>query len=242
MTAALCIDWGNTRIKAGVFVGDQLVKSYVFSEQDAISQVEAIIEQYTISHAILSSVVNNDGELIALLSQKVKFIKLTDNTRLPIINAYSSPKTLGADRIACVVGANNVYPHNNCLIICVGTAITYNFITKNLTFRGGNITPGIHLRFKSLNDYTDKLPYVSVNGDNTLLGYDTETSIRSGVIWGITAEIDGMIDLYKKQFGEVEVMITGGDSSIFASKIKNKTFADENLLLKGLYTILKYNV
>lgn len=242
MTAALCIDWGNTRIKAGVFVGYQLVKSFVFNEQDAIAQIAAILPQYNVTHAILSSVVNNDTDVAELLSGKVKFIRLTNATPLPIMNAYSSPTTLGADRIACVVGANNVYPNNNCLVICVGTAITYNYITKNRAFRGGNITPGIHLRFKALHDYTDKLPYVSVNGDNTLLGYDTETSIRSGVIWGIAAEIDGMIDLYKNQFSEVEVMITGGDSSIFASKIKNKTFADENLLLKGLYTILKYNV
>lgn len=242
MTAALCIDWGNTRIKAGVFVADKLIKSYNFSESDALDQMDEIIHHYNVTHAILGSVVNNDSEMVQYLSNKVAFLKLSDTTPLPIINAYSTPQTLGTDRLACVVAANNVFPDNNCLVICVGTAITYNYITERKTFRGGNITPGVHLRFKALNDYTDKLPYVSIKGDSSLMGYDTETSIRSGVIWGIAAEIDGMINFYRQQYNGLKVIITGGDSSIFATKIKNETFADENLLLKGLYTILKHNV
>ena len=75
-----------------------------------------------------------------------------------------------------------------------------------------------------------------------LLGYDTETGIRSGVLNGIAAEMDGMINSFREQFQEVNVFLTGGDAPLFAGKLKNQIFADSQLLLKGLNLILRHNV
>ncbi len=238
----LCIDWGNTRVKAATFQDDRLVNEYNFSEEEALTRLMGIIEEYKPQATILSSVAHHPPELKVLLQEHTQFMTLSSQTSLPIMNAYHSPETLGADRLALAVAANNLYPDNNNLVISVGTAITYNFVHKNKAFRGGNITPGLDMRFRALHEYTDKLPLVSELGELVILGYDTETSIRSGVLIGIAAEIDGMINLYREQYPDLNVVLTGGNAHLFADKLKNRIFADSQLLLKGLNTILRHNV
>jgi type III pantothenate kinase len=132
-------------------------------------------------------------------------------------------------------------PGKNVLAISAGTAITYNLLLSNRIFRGGNITPGLDMRFRALHDYTDQLPMISEQGELLLLGYDTETSIRSGVVFGIAAEIDGMINKYREQYSDVETVLTGGNAGLFADKLKNRIFAVPQLLLQGLNTILLHN-
>ena len=158
-----------------------------------------------------------------------------------MINAYNSTGTLGMDRIALSVGMQDLYPQKNNLVICLGTAITYNFSQIHGIFRGGNITPGMKMRFKALNEFTDKLPLIEENGEILLLGYDTTTCIRSGVVLGIAAEIDGMINNYRTQYPDFNVILTGGDCAFFVNRLKNRTFADDQLLLKGLNSILNHN-
>ena len=238
----LCIDWGNTRVKAAIFQDDKLLKDDNFSEEQALTRLMELIEEYKPKAAILSSVANHPPELKVLLQEHTQLLVLSSQTLLPIMNAYLSPETLGVDRLALAVGANDLYPNNDNLVISVGTAITYNFVHKNRAFRGGNITPGVALRFKALHEYTDKLPLVTEQGELILLGYDTETSIRSGVLMGIAAEIDGMINFYREQYPDLNVVLTGGNAMLFADKLKNRIFADSQLLLKGLNTILRHNV
>src|SRR6185437_12495295 len=134
----------------------------------------------------------------------------------------------------------------NNLVIALGTCITYNFINKYSGFNGGSISPGMEMRFKALNYYTAKLPLVKLDPENTswnfpLIGYDTDTNILSGVLLGMAAEIDGIINEYKEKFDKFNVLLTGGDTVNFAQHIKNKIFADPYLILKGLYAISKYN-
>lgn len=238
----LCIDWGNTRVKAAIFRENTLVSDYNFSEEEALTRLMGLVEEYKPDAAILSSVSNHPPELKALLQEHTRLLTLSSSTTLPIMNAYHSPETLGADRLALAVGAHHLFPEQNNLVISIGTAVTYNFIHKNRAFRGGNITPGMDLRFRSLHEYTDKLPLVNEQGELLLLGYDTETSIRSGVVIGMTAEIDGMINLYREQYPDLNVVLTGGYAPFFAGKLKNRIFADAQLLLKGLNTILQHNV
>lgn len=238
----LCIDWGNTRVKAAIFQEDKLLKDFNFSEEEALTRLMEIIDEYKPKAAILSSVSHHPPELKVLLQEHTQLVTLNSQTSIPIMNAYLSPETLGADRLALAVGANSQYPEHNNLVISVGTAITYNFVHKNKTFRGGNITPGVELRFRALHEFTDKLPLVTEEGELVLLGYDTETSIRSGVLTGIATEIDGMINLYKEQYPDLNVVLTGGNAALFADKLKNRIFADSQLLLKGLNTILRHNV
>ncbi|KAA5534740.1 type III pantothenate kinase [Taibaiella lutea] len=238
----LCIDWGNSRIKAAIFQDEKIVKDYNFSEDEALTGIVGLMETHKPKAVILSAVANYPPELKMLLQDHAKLIILNSNTSLPIMNAYHSPDTLGADRLALAVAANHLFPQYDNLVISLGTAITYNFLPKNRAFRGGNITPGMEMRFKALHEFTDKLPLVAQQGDLVLLGYDTETSIRSGVMMGIAAEIDGMINFYKEQYPTLNVTLTGGNAPLFADKIKNQIAHDSQLLLKGLDVILRHNV
>lgn len=238
----LCIDWGNTRVKAALFNEQTLVSDYNFSEEEALTGIVNLVNTNQPEATILCSVANHPPELKMLLQEQTRLVVLTSNTVLPIMNAYHSPDSLGMDRLAIAVAANAAYPDRNNLVVSVGTAITYNFVHQNKAFRGGSISPGLHLRFRALHEFTDKLPLVSENGDVPVLGYDTETSIRSGVVLGMAAEIDGMINYYKEQYSGLNVVLTGGNAGLFAGKLKNQIFADSQLLLKGLNTILRHNV
>lgn len=238
----LCIDWGNTRVKAAIFEAEQLLHEVNYSEEEALTALHNLINEHQPTHSILCSVTHHPPELKAILQDNTKLVVLNSQTDLPIMNAYFSPESLGPDRLALAVAIAGMYPGKNNLVISAGTAITYNFVHQNRAFRGGSIAPGMDMRFKALHEFTDKLPLVSEQGEQLLLGYDTETSIRSGVIFGLCAEIDGMINFYKEQYSEINVVLTGGNASVFASKLKNRIFADSQLLLKGLNSILLYNV
>lgn len=243
MSVNLCIDWGNSSVKAAIFDNDTLQKQFSFPGEQALEKVSGILETYNPAKAILCSVVSHDSEVEDLVRSKIRSLVVLDGyTRTPINNAYLSQDTLGPDRLAMVVGAHMQYPANNNLVICLGTCITYNLIQKTKTFRGGAISPGMHMRLKAMHTLTDKLPDVSAQGDLMLLGYDTETCIRSGAIYGMAAEIDGMIRDYSAQYPDFNAILTGGDAPFFASKVKSKIFADPDLLLKGLNLILNYNV
>ncbi len=239
-TVHFCIDFGNTRKKIGYFNGNKLINEITL-RQDYQQHIEELLERHKPESTILSSVVNHDAAIEEMLSQKTKLILLTDKTPLPFLNAYASPTTLGNDRLALVAALREYYPGKNGLAISVGTCITYNFLAANNTFRGGAISPGVNMRLRSLHDYTDQLPLVSDKGYDSLLGFDTETAIRSGVLNGIASEIDGMIARFEEEYGEINAVLTGGDTRYFARRLKKEIFADQYFTLKGLYAILVYN-
>jgi type III pantothenate kinase len=243
MSINLCIDWGNTNVKAAIFDNDAIHKQLSFSDESALEKVSTLIETYKPAKAVMCSVVRHDDELMHMIKSHIRSaMKVDGYTRTPINNAYLSPDTLGPDRLALAVGAHMQYPAKNNLVICAGTCITYNLVQKNKTFRGGAISPGLHMRIKAMHGFTDGLPEIAVNGDLMLLGYDTETCMRSGAVLGTAAEIDGMIQNFESQYPDFNAILTGGDAPLFASKIKSKIFADPDLLLKGLNQILNYNV
>src|SRR5690606_25187541 len=238
----LCIDWGNTRVKAAIFSHDFLKVADNFSEEDALTGIIGLAQEYAPAAAIISSVAHHPPELEVLLKEHCPLVAFNTDTNLTIMNAYGSPETLGLDRLAIAVGINNRFRNEDALAISIGTAITYNFVQKNNIFRGGQISPGVRLRLRALHEFTDKLPLVSQEGSVPLLGYDTESSIRSGVMLGIAAEIDGMIANYQAQYPGINVVLTGGDAPFFDNKLKNRIFADSQLLMQGLHSILKHNV
>ncbi|HET8573151.1 MAG TPA: type III pantothenate kinase [Edaphocola sp.] len=242
MKKHLCIDWGNTRLKAGFFVGEKLEKEYNFSHEEAVTQLVSLTTTIKPDAAIFCSVANHPAGLPEAISGHTQLIVLNSSTSLPFMNAYQSPETLGADRLALVAGAQALYPNETSLSISVGTAITYNFLQGGRIFRGGNITPGVSLRLRSLNEHTDRLPLVNQNGNDALLGYDTDAGIRAGVLWGIAAEIEGMLNFYQTQYSCFNSVLTGGDLPLFANKFKSRIFADSQILLKGLNLILNHNV
>jgi type III pantothenate kinase len=239
----LCLDFGNTSCKASLIENDQIIKMFSFSESEAVQAVEDILVEYTPQNAILSSVLNNDEQVMRLLqAQCKKAIVLDHNTDLPFINAYNSPEQLGVDRLALAAGALRAFPGRNCLVISLGTAITYNFITATKFFRGGAISPGPKLRYESLHTQTAKLPLIKEElGFAPILGFDTESSIKSGVINGIIGEIEYFIQEFSKDFSELAVVVTGGYLPLFENKIKSQIFADSKFLMKGLNLILNHN-
>jgi len=236
----LCLDFGNTRLKYALFNEDQMVESATLAN-DTVSAIQDILDKYTPDASILSSVINHIPEIETVLAERTSFHKLSHLTQLPFIVPVGKPETMGADRIALAAAAVKFYPGKNNLVIGLGTAVTYNFINKYNEFLGGSISPGMELRFKSLNDYTALLPLVKKDWNFPLVGYDTKTNILSGVILGMIKEIDGIIDAYTEKYENFNVILTGGDSSFFEVHLKNTIFADPEFLFKGLYAISFYN-
>jgi type III pantothenate kinase len=238
----LCIDWGNTLVKAAVIEHGNFLVQETFTASEAPDRISRLIDAQQPRASILCSVVNHEEGIEALLAERTHYVKLGQNTNLPIMNAYHSADTLGADRLAAVAGAHAEHPDKNSLVVVLGTCITYNFITKNGAFRGGAISPGFQMRLDAMHHFTDGLPQVEREGPTLLLGYDTATCMRSGVVFGITAEVEGMVADFAKEYGEFNAVLTGGDAPFFARHIKSGIFADPQIMLKGLYQILKHNV
>lgn len=236
----LCLDFGNTRKKYAIVEKGNLISEGIFDFEN-VNDIEHLIVESNADKSILSSVVDHSPEVEDVLKNYTHFHKLSIESKLPITSPVGKPQTIGADRLATAVAAITLYPMDNNLVIVLGSCITYNFITKNHEFIGGSISPGMEMRFKALNQFTARLPRAEAEWNIPVLGYDTKTNIQSGVIYGIAAEIDGIIDLYKEKFNKFNVHLTGGDTPFFGSLIKNKIFADPYLIYKGLYAISEYN-
>jgi type III pantothenate kinase len=243
MSLNICIDWGNSRVKAAIYNNDdQLIELKRFPIDDAKDGIAAMMAEHKPNKGILCSVSDRSLAIEPMLKEGMRvLVVMNNNTPVPIMNAYTSPGTLGADRVALAVAAFESNPGKNSLVICIGSCITYNFMQKNKTFRGGAISPGLHMRLNAMHHFTDKLPTVMPEGELLLLGYDTETCMRSGAVYGMAAEIDGMIAEYSSQYSDFNAVLTGGDAPFFEGKLKSKIFADPNLLMKGLNIILKHN-
>jgi type III pantothenate kinase len=238
----LCIDQGNSSTKIGVFKGDEMIFSSQIPQPDFMG-ISDLFQQYDIRSTILSSVTNSSEELEGFLNKKCeRFISLSHETPLPVINLYKTPETLGKDRLAAVTGAVSLMPGNDLLVIDAGTAITYDFVNALGVYHGGNIAPGINLRLKSLFEFTQNLPLVEAETGVDFMGNDTRSAIQSGVLYGIVFEIDGYIERLMLKYPKLSVFLTGGSSFYFENKLKNRIFANENLVLIGLNRILQYNV
>jgi type III pantothenate kinase len=241
LPVSLCLDFGNTNWKGALFQGDRMAEKFMLQQSNIHEEITRILNLYSPTKVILSSVVNHEKSIENLIAKQATLYVLNSNDfRLPFLNAYGSPETLGHDRLALVAALSKFYPGEDSLVISVGSCVTYNFLAKNNAFRGGAISPGLEMRLRSLNEFTDKLPLISREGHVSLLGYDTETSLRSGVVMGIASEIDGMIERYESQYGRINAVLTGGDGAFFESRLKSKIFADSNFLFKGLYAILEF--
>jgi type III pantothenate kinase len=235
----VAIDIGNTQLKFGVFEGTELKE--VLLGEDALGN---ILMQYNLEHAIISQTGSNDFIQQQLRDKGVNTLFLSPKLKLPLKVRYKTPDTLGADRLAGSVACNFTYPGSNILKIDFGTCITYDFITATGEYIGGAISPGMMMRFKSLHNYTAKLPLVDPMQFTAfdLTGTDTTTSIASGVVNGIKEEVNGIIKEYDARFGNLKVVATGGDSGLFVTLLKCEIFARPYLVLEGLNLILNYNL
>lgn len=167
------------------------------------------------------------------------WLEIDRDSSLPVDIAYRSPETLGMDRVCSAVGARELIGKGPLLCIDAGTAITYDYIDRADRYVGGGISPGIRTRFRALNHFTASLPLVKLEGRLPLVGDDTETSIRSGVVNGVIAELAGITERYRELAGsDLKVAITGGDADFLGNHLKNINFVDSNLLLRGILAIV----
>ena len=241
----LIIDIGNTACKLAVYDDNQLIYSDK-GETELVPfamMANAVIKEYNVQNCIIASVslpfLPFSGMLKGIPGT---IITLDASTPLPIINRYSTPHTLGSDRIAAAVGATVLFPGTSCLIIDAGTAITYDYVKDGTEYLGGNISPGIDMRFMALNQFTSRLPMVSDPKPTETFGLSTTEAISNGVINGVIHEINGYIDDFEKKNVNSRIILTGGSSIYLCKKLKNTIFAEPNLVTIGLNRILNYNV
>ena len=240
----LVIDLGNTRTKLAFFQKGELI---AHEELDGDLELipEHLLQQYQPESAILCSVVHHAPSLVKQLSSLPFFLVFNHESPIPIENNYASPETLGLDRLANACAAANHSPGENCLIIDAGTCLKFDFVDAEGKYKGGAISPGLHMRYEALNTFTDKLPLIGGPTETPLIGTTTETSIRSGVANGILKEIEGITHTYQQCYPNLKVFLTGGDSEAVAKALmsgKNSIFADNFLTLRGLHAILQYQL
>jgi type III pantothenate kinase len=238
----LTIDVGNTRIKAAVFEQDTVVEVFIFTKEELLNQADFILDKFQkIQNLVVASVGKVEKEQFLSLQNRVKIHFITPETEFPFTNLYSTPSTLGTDRMVLAAGAVLNFPKQNRLVIDSGTCITYDFVDEDDNYLGGAISPGIGLRYKALHDYTAKLPLLAKNNPESFIGGSTQESIHSGVVNGVALEIDGFIELYRTQYAKFIIILTGGDAEFLAKRLKNTIFANSNFLLESLNQTFQYN-
>lgn len=235
----LVIDSGNSAAKVGIFDHLRLAENYTFP---TLEKVREFMEHSHYDNLIISSVKSDAGSIASWAPKEKKRFILNKDLPLPIRNLYSTPETLGMDRLAAVCGAHQLFPSCHCLVIDAGTCITYDFIDRSGAYHGGSISPGMNMRFQAVNTFTAKLPLVSPKAGVNLIGDSTETSIQSGVVNGLLAEIEGIIGQYIDKYPDLNVILCGGDAGFFENQLKASIFASPELVLIGLNSILIYNV
>ncbi|HEX8037818.1 MAG TPA: type III pantothenate kinase [Chryseosolibacter sp.] len=235
----LVIDSGNSAAKVGIFDHLRLAENHAFPTLD---NVRDFMEHTNYDNLIISSVKSDAASIASWVPKEKKTFILSKDLPLPIRNLYSTPETLGMDRLAAVCGARQLFPSSHCLVIDAGTCITYDFIDKSGSYHGGSISPGMRMRFQAVNTFTAKLPLVSPKAGVKLIGDSTETSIQSGVVNGLLAEIEGIISQYIDKYPGLNVILCGGDAGFFENQLKASIFASPELVLTGLNSILIYNV
>jgi type III pantothenate kinase len=238
----LIIDIGNTRTKVALFNQGELMISFPV-DSFTPNDLKLLLDGHpNIENAIVSTVKENQEVLFSALRKYIPHVvELDYNTPLPIENCYETPETLGKDRIAAAVGANKLIPNQNILVIDAGTAITYDFVNENNQYTGGFISPGLNMRFKALNYFTDKLPLLKPELPGHFEGKNTIDSIRGGVQLGLEGEINQIIQHFQYFNHNLTIIISGGDKSYFEKLLKKHKFVTREVILLGLNTILEYN-
>ncbi len=238
-TMIIAIDSGNTYAKVGWFDQEKLVRF------QARLVWKDLIEEIRLSkpdHIVFSSVSYTVTELKSALGVDIPILELSPQTPLPIRKNYDTPETLGADRVAAAVGAQVLYPNEDLLIIDMGTCITYDFLEHTGSFEGGIISPGLRMRFNAMHTFTKRLPQLEPEAIPDLIGKSTKGAMESGVMNGVLAEIEGIIERYRHISPNLSVIMCGGDTTFFESSLKPSIFVVPELVLIGLNRILRYNV
>lgn len=237
----LAIDIGNSQIKGAVFKHNTISDTFIFAYSEWQKKIENIFERYPLlSHLIVSSVGKLSEDDFLWIDKKIQISFVSRQMKFPFTNLYKTPDTLGVDRMVLASGAVLKYPKTNRLVIDAGTAITYDFVDAMDNYLGGAISPGLRLRYKALNDYTAKLPYLEKTEEDFFIGQNTSESIHSGVVNGVIHEVEGFIDRYRTTYENFIIILTGGDTDFLAKRLKSTIFANQNFLLESLNDLYQF--
>ncbi|MEI6019652.1 MAG: type III pantothenate kinase [Bacteroidota bacterium] len=236
----LLVDFGNTRVKAAIFNDGRLMAKSAF---DQAEDLFLWLKKYNgIQKCLIGSVTKAHEAVYALLQKQFTTTLFKTDTPTPLQNLYHSALTLGSDRLAASVGAYHLCPNKNVLSIDAGTCIKYNFVNHKNEYLGGAISPGLQMRLKAMHHYTAALPVVEMDKQYTkLVGTNTQESLLSGALTATACEVDGMIGRYLIAYTDLEVYVTGGDAAYLCKQVKNRFFAEPDLIMIGLNSILDFN-
>jgi len=236
----LIIDIGNSGTKLAFY--NKGVKS-ASSRYDILSSgiLEDLLLQHSADKAIISSVKKIPSSLTGYLEKNMKLLHiLSYRSRLPFPVDYETPETLGPDRVAAVAGAYTAFAGADTMVIDAGTAITYDMLAGK-RYRGGNISPGIETRFRSLNTFTGKLPLLTRSESFKSPGKNTTDAIMAGVIMGVIFEINEYIRTFEEKHKHLKFIITGGDGEFLKGRLSDKIAYMPDIVAEGLNFILEYN-
>lgn len=236
----IIIDVGNTRVKYGLF--DQ--RKMIITGED-LSLLKKIMEELKKKGVEMFLLISGTGKIPEHLMSDLELLASASFRNgpalpLPIENTYETPETLGADRISGAVAAAYKYPGRQSLIIDAGTAITYDYVSREGVYLGGNISPGLSMRYRALHEFTERLPLVENSGEYAYFGKNTVAAIRKGVINGMIFEIHGYRDEFLRNYPDGKILLTGGDGCFLRNILNGPFDFDNYLTLKGLNIILEY--
>ena len=233
----LTIDIGNSSAKIAVFDDREMIH-HLRLLKIGIIDLAHLIDKFSPKKSIISSVNQEIAPLVEFLKKRTDYTRFTTLLTNGVKNRYQTPNTLGLDRWAAILGANGLFSGSVCLVVDAGTCITYDLLTSKNEYFGGSISPGIKMRFKSMHEYTGRLPLVDWDTNEEIPeGFDTLSAIKNGVLRGIINEIEGYIALNNIKESALKVIITGGDANFLYKQLQNSIFAPQ--IIKDPYLVLK---
>lgn len=251
----LTIDIGNTNIVIGGFIGDELTfvariaTNANKTEDEYATKIKSVltlhnVEKNELKGAIISSVVpplNNVMKRALKLAFDVDSVMVGPGIKTGINIHCDNPASVGADLICACVAAHHIYGSPS-LVIDMGTATKIMYMDDNGAFSGASIIPGVNIALKALASDTAQLPQISLEAPKSVIGKNTVDCMRSGVVYGNAAMIEGMIERYNEETGKaLKVYGTGGLSETILPHCKYDITIDKDLVLKGLNILYNKN-
>lgn len=240
MSYELVIDVGNTRMKLGLFDAGRLTAHATVAYGD-LAAVERFLAERPLGRAAIGSVAVPDGRFLEALRQKAPLMEIAGDAPSPVRSRYTTPKTLGVDRLANIVGATSLFPKRAVLAIDLGTCVTYDLVDELAVHQGGIISPGMRMRSRAMHAYSARLPEVVPDGQPPIPGTDTASSLAAGVHHGLLMEVQGHIAFFRQQHTGLAVVLTGGDAVRYVRALKSGIFAHPTLTLIGLHALLHFH-
>lgn len=236
----IVLDVGNSRTKVGVHTAGRWVKLATLPNTDR-EGLMALLNGKAVSAVVIGSVAERDPELVEQAGTVAPVLEVTGATPSPLQQAYGTPFTLGADRLANAVAAWQAFPGRPVLVIDPGTCITYDLVEADGSYLGGAISPGLRMRAFAMHHHSARLPLVEPPSSPGLLGRDTASSLASGMHHGILGEMHHYVGAMRMDRPQLAVVLTGGDAPRFAAALKSGIFAHPLLTLNGLHALLEHH-